>query len=357
MAPVDIAPTDPAPTDAVPTEVAPTDVAPVDAAATDIATTEAAVTEAAPTDIAPRNAEPTDIVPPGPSNDLGQVPEGTDVVVLNQAGEAVSLGTMEAADIIANGDPIYCSASVTTPVSGGSGCSTSFGSFKEVIDYLTANPKTAAGVIWISKSYDSSVNDLAGTVGFTLDGSTLGTTANYALTLKGGWNGLGTSTVDTTDPSVFNADALSIIHWNADVTLSDILITGVTGSGSTALRVDTSKKISLTRVKVDTNSGSGAVLDNTRGASDVAITSSEFNGNSGGDGLDATSKGGVTINTITASSNGDWGAWLDNCLYNTGTQRCDVVTAKPVTLTGSNTFNNNGGDGLEAYSSGAITLQ
>ncbi len=175
----------------------------------------------------------------------------------------------------------------------------------------------------------------------------LGAWKNFSLALKGGWTGTIAGTIITSDPSQF-AVPLSIINWNADVTLSDILITGVTGDG---LTVSTKKNITLTRVQSNgSTTGKGAVLNNSTGTGTVTITSSQFNGNYV-DGLDIISKGAITLNSLTADGNGNGvlgvGANLDN---SSGSGAVTIIS------TTSNQFNANHLDGLDILSKGAITL-
>ena len=275
---------------------------------------------------------------------LAQVPSGTQVVVTNSSGDVVPLGSQEAAQTIATGDPVWCPTGVNP---GGAGCS-SAGSFSALLASMTN--KTVAGTIWI----ELTVTD---TSPITLNSATMGTsTVNYALTLKGGWNGSSGALAAITGSSTFNVPLT--ITWNSDVTLSNITITGVTGSSSTALTITTPKSVTLTGVNVNTNSGSGAKIDNTSSttASAVTVSSSTFSNNTGGDGLDIFSKGTITLNSVTANSNGGYGADLDNCNYNGITFLCATVTPMAVNITGTNTFSSNGDDGLDVFSKGAITL-
>ena len=96
--------------------------------------------------------------------------------------------------------------------------------------------------------------------------------------------------------------------------------------------------------------GSGAILDNSSALTSKALTltgTNTFNDNFN-DGLDAFSYGAILINSLTGNNNqtGE-GADLDNQW---------VGITGSLTLTGNSSFNNNGGDGLAAYSFGAITL-
>lgn len=280
---------------------------------------------------------------------LAEVPQDTEVIVLNEEGETIPLATEEAVAIITNGDPMWCPTGITP---GGAGCTAAFNYFNGAGGLLAViSNKTVAGTIWIADSYTGNVGTTAGVDGevnaVTLDGS-LGTTANFALTIEGGWSGvLGSTTIIGT--SEFNVP-LIITNWNADITISNITIQGTTGAN--ALQVFTTKNIILTNVQSNNNNGRGALLQNDSGTGNITVTNSQFNGNgiTDGEGLHAESKGTITLKDVTASSNGGvngYGVYLYNGFS---------ATPKSITLTGTNTFNNNDKDGLFISSDGVITL-
>jgi hypothetical protein len=306
--------------------------------------------------VPPEEIPPLEVPPPSDvtiADALAQIPEGTEVVVINTEGENIPLATQEAVDAIVVADPTWCPTGVAP---GGAGCSINYGSLQLLVaDVGTGLNPTANGVIWISTVLpDASVSPIV------INGGTPGafaTWSNFSLTLKGGWTEVG-STINTLDPSELNV-SLSIINWNADIALSDILVTGVTGSGTTALNIATSKKVTLTGIHVNGNAGNGANLDNCvwnidhcNGTSDVVVTASTFNNNANGDGLNVFSGGTITISSVTANGNnavGGSGATLNN-LY--------ATTAKNVVLTsGTLEFNGNGDTGLVVWSKGSITLK
>jgi hypothetical protein len=74
-----------------------------------------------------------------------------------------------------------------------------------------------------------------------------------------------------------------------------------------------------------------------------------FEGN-GDEGLQIFTRGAIKLNSITANNNADVGVWANNAYINTMTIR------QPITLAGTNTFNNNKGGGLMLLSFGAVTL-
>ena len=338
-APADVsAPASAAPSSADPAP-APAAAAPADVSAP--ASAAPSSTDPAP---APAAAAPADVSAPAsntvsnPASLLAQVPKGTRFVVTDASGKAISLASQKAAQAVVKGDPTWCPTGVNP---GGAGCSGPQSSFNALLGYMSN--KTVAGTIWIETSYDSSIGDSGGV---NIDGSLLGLTENYALTLKGGWTGSG-ATINIAAPSTFNVP-LSI-NWNAAVTLSDIVITGLSDAGSTALTITTPANITLTRVNVNTNAGSGAYIDNTAGTGAVTVSNSNFSSNSGGEGLDIFSNGVITLNSVTASNNFDGGAFLDN--NQPGTQAGITINN-----TATNTFSSNGDDGLDVLSNGAITL-
>jgi hypothetical protein len=153
----EVPPTEAAPAEAIPTESPVTEETSTEASTEETSTVEESLSE---TPVLEEVAvEDLVLQEEAPGEVLAQVPNGTEVVVVNETGQVVPLVSTEAAEILVTGDPIWCPATVLTPVSGGSGCSPAFASMQEVITYLTNNPKNQAGVIWIAKEYDSSVND------------------------------------------------------------------------------------------------------------------------------------------------------------------------------------------------------
>lgn len=272
---------------------------------------------------------------------LEQLPEDTEIIVVDEDGEAIPLATQEAQEAIEFIDPVWCPVGVA-PQDNLEGCTIAYGSLKELIDALMAGtagvvPNTA-GVIWIEEGPDTSTGNIL------LDGSdtSLGDMENFALTFQGGWNGtFGSKTIVGT--STFS-DRITITGWNAAITINDIIIDTATGDG---LTVTTTGNIVLKNVQSNNNTGRGATLDNSGGTGNVTITNSKFNNNGGSAGLTIISKGTITIKDLTANDNTSYGVNLDND---------SATTAKTVTLSGSNTFNANGSVGLFISSVGAITV-
>ncbi len=354
---------------AVDTSVAPasTSVAPADTsvapASTSVSSTDESATSAATT-VAPTEATvastdttaaPTDttVAPTDTSTLMATVPTGTSVVVVDATGTPVPLATQTAAAIVETGDPIYCDNAATTIAAGATNCTSSYSTLADLVSYLTSNQPTTDGTIWIEQGSDTSSSAIS------IDGSALTTWAKNKLTLQGGWNKTSTNgAVVTSNPSSF-AVPISITNWQNDVTLNDIVISGVTNGA--ALTVRTTGKINLHHVQANSNSGStGAILDNTSGPATSSINideNSTFNENTFG--LSANSNGEITLMNVIADDNGitvnpldenpgDDGAYLSNTgIHYGGTGAVSVTDSD---------FSGNVGKGLEAYSTTDITL-
>ena len=261
------------------------------------------------------------------------MPAGTQVVVTDASGSVIPLGSQAAAQAVVKGDPMWCPSGVNP---GGAGCTGSQSSFSALLGSISG--KTVAGTIWIETSYDSSIGDSGGV---NINGTSLGIIENYALTLKGGWNGSLGSLAAITGTSTFNVPLW--ISWNSDVSLSDIIVTGATSSSSAALYIYTPTNVTLTRVNVHNNAGSGAMIINHYGTGAVTVSSSTFSANAAGDGLDIYSKGTITLNSVTASGNGltQVGPFGGAVLHN------DYAgSTAAVTVSGTNNFSSNFYTGL-----------
>ena len=167
---------------------------------------------------------------------LDQLPEGTDVVVLDAQGEVVPLVSQEATAVIASSDPMWCPDTVTTPIANTGGCTDSFTSMTSLLAALTgANQPTVPGTIWIEKTYDSSTAEPVGTTVITIDGNnaSYSTWRNQSLTIMGGWDGAGTNT--TSGTSLFFNDRFRIINWQNNVAVNNIVVDG--GSGGASLEI------------------------------------------------------------------------------------------------------------------------
>ncbi|HSS95519.1 MAG TPA: right-handed parallel beta-helix repeat-containing protein, partial [Terriglobales bacterium] len=286
-----------------------------------------------------------------PAEILEQVPEGTDVVVVNEEGEPLPLASQEAAATIVYGDPIWCPAG-TAPIAMTGGCSASY---TTMAGLLAGAVPTGNGTIWVQYG--------ASSAGVNIDGSGSWSSAhNYNLTIQGGWNGVsGSTALNSSNPySTFvgaNADWLWITNWTGNVTLNNLIFDASTydyvqTSDFEVLQVETANNITLNNVQVDggfnssaTGEHDGALLDNSSGNGSITVNNSSFTNNEGV-GLTALSDNTVTLSNVQANNNGENGANLDNSTSS---------SAKPVNVTNSQ-FSGNGGQGLNVDSKGAVTL-
>jgi hypothetical protein len=265
----------------------------------------------------------------------------------------VVLTSQDAAQIAQPGDPIWCPATVAVPVAGAAGCSPSgvntnlYTLTHAVQTGISFTPVLTNSNIWILEGpgIDSSPSLI------TLDGSPLAlpagisTLGNFSLNFKGGWKGAGFGTVDSNHPSIVH-QGIQIQNWNNSVTMSNIQFNNVPGNPGRGFDITTNGNISLINVQANTDNGAGAVLNNSGGTGTVSITNGQFNNDTiafDAFSLFITSKNAVTLTSVVV--NGGFGASIDN----TG------GTNKPVTIKESN-FDNNNSDGLTVNSKGAITL-
>lgn len=284
---------------------------------------------------------------------LAQLPEGTDLVVLDEEGETVPLATQETAEAIAVGDPMWCPDGVD-PIANTNGCTASYSSLTSLLAYLFTNQPSEDGTIWIEKTYDSSIAEPGVTSQILINGNANITWRDYSLTIQGGWDGPGTSTVSGT--SLFSGDRFSVINWQNDVTIRDIVIDGASGgSGLVVIVNDPGTNIipdvTLENVEVKNSTDNyGAIIFNNDNTGSVTVNNSKFTNNgdsSGEDGLDINAKGNVTLLNVIATGNKGEGVDIDN----TGSS----INAT-VDVNGTNIFTGNTGIGLSVVSKGAITL-
>ena len=308
---------------------------------------EAPVDESLPGDEQPLVEEPASV-----GEIIEQIPEGTDLVIVNEAGEIEPLATEVAAEIIVTSDPMWCPAGATP---GDGGCTSSFSTFDALIaaleaDAISGSPVyTGSGVIWVEDSYSG--NDDSQII---FDGMQLTNLNNNSLTIQGGWSGLNNVTI--TGTSLLDVSMI-FTNWTGNLTINDLDIAATDGAGF-GLSVQNTGTITLDNVSVNNTpvnvygSGDGALLNNT---GDVAITDSEFDGNHG-NGLVVESTGTITLNTVSASSNTLTGAYLGSCLYNNVSGLCAGNEAVTVTSATSNIFDSNGFTGLAIDAGGGIAL-
>ena len=265
--------------------------------------------EPAPTSIPVDEATPapTEEITPLPTDLV--IPEGTDLVVLDENGQPLPLATEAAAEVLVQGDPIWCPVGAT-PVALTNGCTDSYASLTALL--AAANESAwGDGVIWIE---DGAINDVAAV-------SINGAANTHSLTLNGGWTG-GT-TLNAATPSTFvvpinifwggavtinnltldgkdagDVEAMLNVQAVGDVTMSNVTVTNSQGTTGT---VNADAVVNWDEVADQKKEGYGAKINTTAGG--VTVSNSTFTYNNH-NGLYVISKGPVTLTTITAYGNG-----------------------------------------------------
>ena len=159
---------------------------------------------------ATQNEEPVEV-----PKILEQVPNGTDLVVLNEDGGSETLASQAAAEILVEGDPIWCPTGVA-PDPTNPNCTSSHTGFDDLIAELSVSSFSGDGVIWVESSYNA--NDDSANISF--DSTTL--TSLGSLSVQGGWDGIaGSRSVDPNNPSILD-DRMEFIYWTGDVSISNL---------------------------------------------------------------------------------------------------------------------------------------
>ena len=285
---------------------------------------------------------------------LEQAPENTEIIVVNEEGEVLPLVTEEAAEIIATTDPMWCPESV---IPGDPDCTGSFATFNELIDALEADALldiplrqyTGDGIIWVQDTYNGADN-----AQIEFDSAALSNISGNNLTIRGGWSGgnnTTTSGVSTIDVSMI------FVNWGGNITLNDLAIAAEDASGF-GLTITNDGDVTLDNVSVTGTNlnpsgfGDGALIAS---GGNVDITDGVFDGNDG-NGLQVAADGTITLDTVSASSNGLTGAFLDTCDYNYTTGLCAGNGLVTITSATGNAFNDNGFIGLNVDSGGGLVM-
>ena len=289
--------------------------APEEATATDMPLIETAAPEATAEDTTTADAV------------LSQAPQNTDIVVLDEQGQALALGSQETANALVTSDPVWCPESVSVPTPGANGCSDSFSSIADLLAAMQADPGSFSqnGTIYLEQT-----SGLGFTTPLVLDdsstslGSAYSTLNIYNLTVQGGWNPSNGSTSGQTTFSNSYVQVGSLANpWAGSLTINNIAVLG-SSADQGAIQIFASD-VALNNVNASYNSGNG-----------ISITASQA--------------GTVDLNHVTASSNG--------YMNGTGPAGSGVFVNGADTLisvTGGS-FNNNARYGIEAVNSHSTSL-
>ncbi len=165
--------------------------------------------------------------------------------------------------------------------------------------------------------------------------------------------------IATQNLSASNNGAQGAILDNAEAGAAGaVTLTGIQtliGNEGSGLEVTSNRAVTISNLNASLNNGFGASIANTAPSLlyDVRLTGSNTYSGNNLIGLDIHTYGAITLNNITANKNGldalddfGYGAYLDN--------QTGATTAKPIILTGANSFDENFEDGLLALSLGPI---
>ena len=268
-----------------------------------------------------------------PAEILASAPEGVDVVVLDESGESVPLVTQEAAQIILEGDPMWCPDGATPGNDPGNLCTPSYLSFSDLITDLTNGGYSGNGTIYVAYDYSDSEGNI------TLDHTSGSLSALGNLIIQGGWD-FSTDTILNNDPTTqsnLGNNALSILNWVGNVTVNNIFISGASpNSGSLGgLYIQTVGDVALNYVTVNDTQHTDTTGEN-------------------GTGIYIANNGNVDINEVTASENDN------NGLYVTSTGNVEISNTR-LNQNGFVGYSNGPtsqeyGDGLQVWGQGDITL-
>jgi hypothetical protein len=132
------------------------------------------------------------------------------------------------------------------------------------------------------------------------------------------------------------------------VTMTNITINENLGDWGAGLLVHSKGTITINGLTMDSNNSMGAALGNAMaGKGTINISNVSINSSNNGDGLQAFSNGAILLKNVHISNNSGLGAYLDNA---------GAPTAMVITMTDCS-FDNNGGLGVQALSMGTITAR
>jgi hypothetical protein len=249
---------------------------------------EAAAAEAPITDDAAAEGAPAAEPPPAEEialpKILAEVPAGTDVVLLDENGAPLPLATNEAAEVLENGDPMWCPG---TAEPGDSGCTTPHASFADLLADLADDSETGSGTITSPIQY-SVTDDGADPRGIFFQ---LGDRGHRPVTRA--------LTSTATAERHAHRTQMNFINWEPGntLTLNDLdarqrrHAQSMTASWMAPMRTDHRE-----RPRTSSNSD-GASIETT---GDITVSHSEFQGSSS-DGLDLFAGGDIELDEVDSS--------------------------------------------------------
>ncbi len=278
---------------------------------------------------------------------LDELPENTEIVVLDENGNPISLASQEALDVILEDDPMWCPNN-TLP--GGAGCRNFTGAngIVNLLADMRANTaiydSPATSIIYFTSNPGNgafTLTDAAGSLG-SGDFTTLRTTN---ITLMGGWNGSNGGSATFTGQTNFSTNYIQVgtagNPWVGNVTILNMTVDGNTSASNPSIGVyTTTGTVTLDDILVDDADNSESIRISTTTGS-ITITDTDVT-----DGDDD-----YALNLTTTSGN----VSLTNVLVDDHT---DADAIRVVGGNGTVTFNNvdvtdgDDGDGIDITTTG-----
>ncbi|HVF25976.1 MAG TPA: hypothetical protein VNA23_08805, partial [Anaerolineales bacterium] len=303
---------------------------------------------------APATEEDSEPVEQAPIAELlSQAPENTDLVVLDENGQPLSLTSQEALDTILDTDPMWCPAGV---LPGGTGCTTNFATIGLLMTDMINNTTTydENGIIYFTATPGASFSLTATSLGLA-DFNTLD---DFNLTLQGGWNGSNGALATFTGQTNFAANTLTVGSltnpWIGNLTLNNFTFSGVSTASAVTVYTSTGN-ITLDNVDVaEQNGGFNTSLLNSISGNITVQNGSVFDGNNSNPPTNGQSSG-FSATTGTGSISISNTTFQESRQSGSNTYDGATLSAPIVTLTNV-IAQNNDGDGITINNANVVTL-
>lgn len=250
---------------------------------------------------------------------VAELPQNTDVVILDENGNPLPMASTEAAAILVEADPIWCPAAQGVPTPGANGCTTN----QTITTLLTLMRDNTGG----SFSQDGVIYlERPGGAGFTTPlilsdnasslGSSFASISSFNMTIQGGWNGNnpGAITGDTNfGTSGLNRGFVQVGSsgnpWTGNVTLRDITVNDNTNASNPSVAVYTSTgSVTMTDVDVN-NADNSASVQVVTNSGNVTLGGVDITDGDDNHGINVTTNSGtVNINNSSADNQDDGNA-------------------------------------------------
>ena len=233
--------------------------------------------------------------PAGPVEVLEALPEGANLVVLDQEGGAVPLASSEAEETLANGDPMYCAG---TDAPGSASC-ISYGTIEAAIHHAQ-QAGNGDCTIYVEVGYSSPTHNTIVIDDHDFDDN------NFSISIFGGYD-LAAKTVVGQTPLEQN---FLISDITGSLTLANFLIEEFSTSGNT-IEVNSSEDVTLNNMDIN-NSGSGNAV-RINHSQNVTIQNSTIHEEGTGFGVYVHTSDDIDIvNTTIREYGNDGGVFMEN---------------------------------------------